>query len=749
MNVRAMDRILTLISNYELNVCTFGKPPPGPLRRRGSLAPSPLGRVGVGFQTCKEILHNYLHQRLTSLALMCALIIGGAGLAAPGAASQIVRLSTAEREPYIGLNLPNYGYVHELVTEAFQRVGYQVDIAFYPWARAVMNVERGQRDGLLPVYYDDALARDMVFSDPFPGGKIGLLKKKTLDLAAVTAANLSQAEILRRLRDYTFGVVRGSVNTPEFDAADFLRKDFVTTDAQNLLKVFKGRVDVAVIDKYTAADLMVNALPHLIGQLEFVNPPLAEKSFQIAFSRHSPGYRQRVEDFNRGLRAVTADGTLERILYKHGLLETPESEAGPRTLRIGTVDNPEMVIMQRLSAEYEAQHPGIKLEWRVLDENILRLRLLSDLAIADGQFDIMTIGMYETPIWAEKGWLVPLRDLPEGYDLDDVLKPLRDGLSFDGTLYALPFYAESAMTYYRADLFAQAGLTMPDAPTYDDIKRFAAAIHDPANGVSGICQRGKPGWGENMAYISMLVNAYGGRWFDEAWNPAIDSPEWLAALTMYADLAAYGPPNMAANGFTENLALFASGRCGIWVDATVAGGMLFNPRQSRVADALGFAAAPTGVAPTGATAAGSPWLWTWALAMPSSVRMPEDALKFIAWATSRAYIEQVAEQEGWVAVPPGTRQSTYQNPAYQAVAPFADFVLSAIRRADPTNPALKPVPYIGIQYVGIPEFPAIGTQVGQRVARLLSGDLTVAQVLADSQSLAADQMRASGYLRAP
>jgi sorbitol/mannitol transport system substrate-binding protein len=126
--------------------------------------------------------------------------------------------------------------------------------------------------------------------------------------------------------------------------------------------------------------------------------------------------------------------------------------------------------------------------------------------------------------------------------------------------------------------------------------------------------------------------------------------------------------------------------------------------------------------------------------------MPDEALKFITWATSKDYIERVARQEGWVAVPPGTRKSTYQNPNYQAVAPFADFVLSAIQRADLANPTAQPVPYIGIQYVGIPEFPAIGTQVGQNIAKILTGEMTLDQALTESQRLVADQMRASGYI---
>src|SRR5690606_31645540 len=157
-----------------------------------------------------------------------------------------------------------------------------------------------------------------------------------------------------------------------------------------------------------------------------------------------------------------------------------------------------------------------------LEENVLRQRITTDIATLGGQFDVMTIGTYEVPIWAAQGWLVPLEDLPSEYDVDDVLKPVRDGLSHDGTLYALPVYAESSMLYYRTDLFQEAGIDMPDQPTWDQVREWAAAIHDPDNGVYGICLRGKPGWGENMAFLSTLVNTFGGQWFDMEWRPRLD-----------------------------------------------------------------------------------------------------------------------------------------------------------------------------------------------------------------------------------
>ena len=654
-------------------------------------------------------------------------------------AQKIVRLVTAEHEPYIGENLPNKGYIYELITEAFRRVGYEAEITFYPVARATYLVEKGRRDGFVPVYYDRSLEEKFLFSDPFPGGTLGLLKRKSIPGLDFDPHNQTQS--LRSLQDYTFGVVRGSVNTPEFDNAVFLEKDFATSDTQNLLKLLKGRVDFAVIDKYTAADLMVNTLPHMIGEFEFMNPPMALKPFYLAFSKNVPHSRQLATDFNKGLQEVIDDKTLENILYKHGLLQARKSLPGKTTIRIGTVESPYMILMKKLSQEFERQNPDIELEWSVLDENILRLRLLSDLAISDGKFDIMTIGSYETPIWGKRGWLLPIEALPESYDLQDIAEPVRSGLSYDNRVYALPFYAESSMTFYRKDLFEKAGITMPRTPKWEDIREFAEAVHEPENGVYGICLRGEGGWGANMAFFNTMVNTFGGRWFDEQWNTTIDTPEWQNALELYHELLTnYGPPHAASKNYVDLLSLFTEGHCGMWVDATVFAGTLFNPNISKVADKVGFAAAPVAV-----TSKGSQWLWIWALAIPTSAKFPDEAHRFITWATSKEYIELVAQHEGWVAVPPGTRKSTYDNVKYQAVAPFADFVYEAIQHADPTDSTLQPNPYYGIQYVSIPEFPAIGTQVGLKIAEVLNGDISAPQALKELQRSVSEQMRASGY----
>jgi len=410
------------------------------------------------------------------------------------------------------------------------------------------------------------------------------------------------------------------------------------------------------------------------------------------------------------------------------------------TITIATVNNGDMIRMQGYTDDFTAK-TGHEVEWVTLEENVLRQRVTTDISTKGGQFDIMTIGMYETPIWGANGWLVPLDDLSAEYDVGDILPAMRDGLSNDGTLYAAPFYGESSMVMYRTDLMEAAGLEMPEAPTWEFIREAAAAMTDRANDINGICLRGKAGWGEGGAFITVTGNSFGARWFDEDWNAQFDQPEWKEALTFFVDMMAEsGPAGYATNGFNENLSLFQQGKCGMWIDATVAASFVTNPDESTVADSVGFALAPNkdGIEKR------SNWLWAWALAIPAGTQKEEAAKSFIEWATSKDYIELVAANEGWANVPPGARTSLYETPEYQEV-PFAKMTLDSINAADPTNPTVDPVPYVGIQFVAIPEFAGIATEVSQEFSAVYAGQQTVDEALEKAQALTTDAMEAAGY----
>ena len=301
------------------------------------------------------------------------------------------------------------------------------------------------------------------------------------------------------------------------------------------------------------------------------------------------------------------------------------------------------------------------------------------------------------------------------------------------------FYGESSMVMYRKDLMDAAGMAMPDAPTWADIEKAAAAMTNAETGVYGVCLRGKAGWGENMAFLTAMSNSFGARWFDEAWNPQFDSPEWKATLDFYLNLMTkYGPPGASNNGFNENLTLFNQGKCGMWIDATVAASFVTG-KDSTVADKVGFALAPD----NGLGKRGN-WLWAWSLAIPASSEKQDAAKAFINWATNKDYLALVASKEGWANVPPGTRTSLYMNEEYAKV-PFAKMTLDSINSADPTKPTVQPVPYVGVQFVAIPEFAGVATTVGEIFSAALAGQSTADEALAAAQAAVADEMKAAGY----
>ncbi|MDC9824917.1 sugar ABC transporter substrate-binding protein [Devosia sp. ZB163] len=416
--------------------------------------------------------------------------------------------------------------------------------------------------------------------------------------------------------------------------------------------------------------------------------------------------------------------------------------ASAETITVATVNNGDMIRMQRLTDDFTAKNPDIQVEWVTLEENVLRQRVTTDIATKGGQYDVLTIGTYEVPIWAKQGWLLPLENLGADYDVDDLLPAIRKGLSYDGKLYAAPFYGESSMVMYRKDLFDKAGLTMPDAPTWDFIADAARKITDRAAGINGICLRGKAGWGENMAFLTAMSNSFGARWFDENWKPQFDQPEWKDTLQFYVDLMKdAGPSGASSNGFNENLALFQQGKCGMWIDATVAASFVTG-KDSTVADKVGFA-----LAPDKGLGKRSNWLWAWSLAIPAGSQKAAAAEKFISWATDKAYLDLVASKEGWANVPPGTRTSLYNNPEYQAAAPFAKVTLDSINAADPTRPTVKPVPYVGVQFVAIPEFQGLGTTVGQLFSAALAGQMSVDDALKQAQDVSTREMMKGGYLK--
>jgi sorbitol/mannitol transport system substrate-binding protein len=407
---------------------------------------------------------------------------------------------------------------------------------------------------------------------------------------------------------------------------------------------------------------------------------------------------------------------------------------------VGTVNNPDMVTVEGLTSEF-TKETGIKVNYVTLPEDQIRDKVTADVATGAGKFDVVTIGTYDAPIWGKNRWAVPFTPLfnrlpaatRSAYNMSDVFPSIRDALSYKGKLYAVPFYGESSMLYYRKDLFQAHHISMPLHPTWTQVAAAAKKLN--SGSVHGICLRGIPGWGEVLAPLDTVINTFGGRWYDPKWNAQLTSPAVKAAVNFYVNLVRkYGEPGASGDGFTECETLMATGKVAMWDDATVAAGFLEDRKQSLEAGKVGFAYAPIQRTPKG-----SHWLWAWALAVEAASKNKAAASEFITWATSRQYINLVGTTKGWVDIPSGSRTSTYKNSNYlKAAGSFAGIVKSSILSANQRNATLLPVPYVGIQYVDIPEFEGMGQSVSSLISAAIAGRMSVNAALAQAQRLAQD-----------
>ena len=413
-----------------------------------------------------------------------------------------------------------------------------------------------------------------------------------------------------------------------------------------------------------------------------------------------------------------------------------EGKAGGGAVKVLMVNNPQMIDLQKLTKGSFTKDTGIDVEFKALPENDVRDTIAQDVANKAGQYDVISISNYEVPIFAKNKWIAPMDDYiakDSKFDQDDILPAMSKSLTAeDGKIYGQPFYGESSFLMYRKDLFEKEGIEMPEQPTWDQVAQYAKQLDGSERGLSGICLRGLPGWGEALAPLTTMVNTFGGTWFTKDWQPQLTAPEFKEATNFYVDLVReHGQPGAAQSGFTECLQSFSQGKAAMWYDATSAAGSVENKDASKVAGKVGYALAP--VKETDA----SGWLYAWAWGIEEASKNKDNAWKFISWASSKEYEKLVGEELGWEKAPDGKRKSLYENPEYQkAASSFYKVTQASIQKADPNDPGVQPRPAPGIQFVGIPEFTKLGTDVSQGISGAIAGRESVDEALTEGQELA-------------
>jgi len=382
--------------------------------------------------------------------------------------------------------------------------------------------------------------------------------------------------------------------------------------------------------------------------------------------------------------------------------------------------------------------------------------------------DVVMIGPFETPQFGQNGWLLDLTPFVEAdpsYDLEDIIPsvralnsaelppPFRGAPSAGRELYGLPFHGESTFLMFNEQVMADAGIVVPDAPTWEQVRDIAAQVH--SDQVAGICLNSTVGWDELGASLTTMVNTFGGTW----WEPSEEDPRlpgepqinqadsgFRAATEFYVDLVRSFGPSQAGDGVpVDCLEVMNAGGAAMWFGSTADAPAL---EDGGLAGNLGVAAAPVG--PTGLFGGG---LWNWSFAITPgnspSFAYPEDypvpaprsaAFEFIKWATSKEFIELAGETNGWDQAPAGTRLSTYENPEYLAAnESFATVALAQLLSADPDSSGTTNRPGLsGVQYVAIPEFSFVADDCSAEIVLAIDGWQSVDVALDNCQRFASD-----------
>src|SRR3954465_6714083 len=319
------------------------------------------------------------------------------------------------------------------------------------------------------------------------------------------------------------------------------------------------------------------------------------------------------------------------------------------SINVAMVDTPQMQDIAHLPPSLFTAKSHIKVNYTILDEGTLREVTTRDVAAGGRQFDAVMIGPYEAPQFGKDGHITDLTRMASSdraYNLDDIIPSVRKALSYKGKLYASPFYGESSFLMYRKDVLTDAGIEMPANPTWTQVAEIARRIDTPER--AGICLRGKPGWGDLGATFTTALNTFGGTWWSakpdgSVGRAMVDRPEFRKALQFYVDLVrGSGESRATGASYNQCLAQYLDGKVAMWYDATVAAGLL-DADDSDVKGKNGYAPAPAEQPTT------SGWLWSWALAIPTSSSKADLAWRYISWATRTQYVKEAGTRipGGW------------------------------------------------------------------------------------------------------
>ncbi|PYI55973.1 ABC transporter substrate-binding protein [Paenibacillus flagellatus] len=362
--------------------------------------------------------------------------------------------------------------------------------------------------------------------------------------------------------------------------------------------------------------------------------------------------------------ALTGCGTNGRSDTDPNVGKDGETFVRP-SLTVYMGNSPAANAIRSLLPEFEAS-TGLKVDLTSFTNEQLSQKLSVTLAAGSKSPDVFMIRpLEELNRFHRSGWLQPLDDRVASdadYDFADFSESAVETVKAEGTLSAIPLSTEQQILYYRKDLLAKAGLSVPR--TLDELETAARALHDPGGGVYGYVARGQRN--ALVTQLSSFLYSEGGG-FQQGGRATINTPESVRGMKRYVSLLKqYGPPGVFNMGWQQAAGLFAQGKAALYTDASAIYTIAIGSDRSSIADRVGLAMFPAG------SAGAKPYnITAWALAMNAGSTNKDDAWTFIRWATSKDVVMR-SQMLG----NPGARRSVWDDP--QGVSGFPQDYIDAV-----------------------------------------------------------------------
>ena len=316
-----------------------------------------------------------------------------------------------------------------------------------------------------------------------------------------------------------------------------------------------------------------------------------------------------------------------------------EAPAQPKqvTLNVIMEEVPDYDIVAKLTAQFEADNPDIKVVFDAMPYDAMRDKILTSFLAPKATYDIIIVDNPWMDEFGNAGYLTPLDDLiakTDGYNYDDFVGPLRDIGEVGDKIYGVPYYNYALGLIVRQDIFDDKGVAVPT--TLED---YVQTVKDlTTEDFYGAAMQPQRGYKIFEEWKNWLYGA-GGNLLDDQGNVIINNEAGVKALDMYIDTYnTAAPPNSLNWGFDEALRAMAAGQAATMLSYNWMLPTLNNPDgpAGDLAGKFQLYEVPGGKAVLGA--------WHWAI--PKNSENQDAAWKFISWITSPAVDKERVIQGG-------------------------------------------------------------------------------------------------------